>query len=204
MHHFIRIHTKSHSGLFCAETHPPSKFHENLFSSFCVILVTNQQNVTSLVLVVILHHTTTIETHCATLYCANPSYTASPYWCLPLTTSLPLSTAPLFGSHRVLYLPRRLTCCFRPPQAKQPPTHTTRLCTLCSRLCTHVNANVMFASTLQLAEYTCFAVSQTHTHTHTQTYIYAMPQRTNAGVTDKRASFFSKEAHFVCVCGCVC
>ena len=45
---FIRIHTKSYWGLFWAETHPPSKFCWNGLSSFCVIMITNQQT-TSLV-----------------------------------------------------------------------------------------------------------------------------------------------------------
>ena len=40
---FFQICTKSQWGLFWAETRPPYKFHGNPFSSFCVILVTNQQ-----------------------------------------------------------------------------------------------------------------------------------------------------------------
>ena len=40
---FIRIQSKSLWGLFWTETNPLYKFCGNLFSSFCVILVTNQQ-----------------------------------------------------------------------------------------------------------------------------------------------------------------
>ena len=38
-------HTQSQWRLFWAETRPPSTFPGNLFSSFCVILLTNQQRV---------------------------------------------------------------------------------------------------------------------------------------------------------------
>ena len=40
--HFSWISTKSPWGLFWAETHPPSTFQGNLFTSICVILLTNQ------------------------------------------------------------------------------------------------------------------------------------------------------------------
>lgn len=40
---FIRIRTKCLYGIFWADTRPSSKFHRNLFGSFCVILQTNQQ-----------------------------------------------------------------------------------------------------------------------------------------------------------------
>lgn len=42
IHSFIRIPTKNEWGLFGAKTHPPSKFHGNLFCSVCVLLLTNQ------------------------------------------------------------------------------------------------------------------------------------------------------------------
>ena len=37
------ICTKNECALFWAKTHPPSKSRGNPFSSFCVILLTNQQ-----------------------------------------------------------------------------------------------------------------------------------------------------------------
>ena len=40
---WIPISTKSYLGLFWAKIQLPSKFCGNLFSSFCVIWVTNQQ-----------------------------------------------------------------------------------------------------------------------------------------------------------------
>lgn len=39
---FIRIHTESKVGVLWAKTNPSSRFCGNLYSGFCVILLTNQ------------------------------------------------------------------------------------------------------------------------------------------------------------------
>ena len=40
---FVRSHTRTYWALFWTETHPPAKYWGNAFSSFCVILPTNQR-----------------------------------------------------------------------------------------------------------------------------------------------------------------